>query len=173
MYGSMVYTSLGRDLAQWWTSIQQGEVVAALSREMMVGKSECLSVLVCGIWTFLRDHMIYSKLQISGYKEKNNDILVACFGIQQQQNWCNACVAKIGLYLWNQWCLCHDTKWDMCVGALSTHHNLFLVNSMSGCSDIYLSLQHVQTFHQFCESLYMFIDNCDKYGLWLLERLCA
>jgi len=67
------------------------------SEEMMVGKSECLSVL-----TFLRDHMIYSKLQIFRYKEKNNDILVACFGIQQQQNQCNACVAKSGLYLWNQ-----------------------------------------------------------------------
>jgi len=86
--------------------------------EMMVGKSDCLSVLVCGIWTFLIGHMIYSKSQTLRYKEKNNDILIACFGIQQPQNWCNACVAKIGLYLRNQSCLCHDLKWDMCVGLI-------------------------------------------------------
>jgi len=44
--------------------------------------------------------------------------LLACFGIQQPQNQCNACDAKIGLYLRNQWCLCHDQKRDMCMGSL-------------------------------------------------------
>ena len=124
------------------------------AEEMMVGKSECLSVLVCGIWTFTRDHMIYSKSQILRCKGKNDDILIACFGIQQPQNWCNACVAKIGLYLRNKSCLCHDPKCDMCVGVLSIHCNLVLVNGVSGCWDIHLLLHHVQTLHQFCGPLY-------------------
>jgi len=39
---------------------------------------------------------------------------------QAYKNCCNACVTKIGLYLRNKLCLCHDPKCDMCMRALST-----------------------------------------------------
>ena len=39
---------------------------------------------------------------------------------------------------------------------------VFLVNSMSGCSDIHLSLQHVQTLHWFCSPLY-----CSELSQWI------
>ena len=122
--------------------------------EMMVGKRMCFSVLDCGIWTFLRDHQIYSRSQILRYKKKNNDIPIVCFGIRRPQNRCNACVAKIGLYLMNQWWLCHDLKCGMCVGVLSTYYNLVLLNRTSCPWDIYLPFQHVQTLQQFCGPLY-------------------
>ena len=174
-YGIMAYTSFGRDLMSWWTSIRHGEDVAALSRGIMVGKSECFSVLVCGIWTFLRDHIIYSRSQILRYKEKNYNILIVCFGIHWPQNLCNACAAKIGLYLMNQLCLCHYLKWDMCMGALSAYNNLFLVDSMSGSLDIHLPFQHTQTLQRFCGSLYLlwFTFSFFAYACMITCTLCS
>jgi len=161
----MKYVECIQDMVSWFTTVWEviwcnggpasGKERLWLhwAREVIVGKSECLSVIVCGIWTFLRDHMIYSKSQILRYKEKNNDILKACFGFQGPQNHCNACVAKIGLYLRNQSCLCHDPKWDMCVGVISTHHKLFHVITVSCCRDIHWSLTTVKTLQWFCRSL--------------------
>src|SRR5882762_8380476 len=88
--------------------------------------------------------------QVLRYKEKKYDILIVCFGIHQLQNLCNACAVKIGPYLMNKSSLCHDLTCDMCMGALSTHHNFFLVDSMSGSLDIHLPFQHVQTLQRFC-----------------------
>jgi len=43
----------------------------------------------------------------------------------------------------------------MCMGALYSYHNLFLVDSMSGSLAIHLPFQHIQTLQRFCGSLYV------------------
>jgi len=59
------YKSFGRDMISQWTSIKQGEVTVAMGRGrgfvMMVGKWNWLFWFVCGIQTFIIDHMIYHK----------------------------------------------------------------------------------------------------------------
>ena len=50
----------------------------------MVGKWDWLFSLVCGIWTFIIDHMIYHKSQIFKYKEKREDTLTYIIGIENK-----------------------------------------------------------------------------------------
>jgi len=112
----MVYTSLGRDLMPWMDQHQARRGCGCTEQgEWWWARVSAFSVLVCGIWTFLRDYMIYSRSWILRYKEKNYDILIVMLRIHQLQNLCNVCAVKIGPYLKNKSSLCHDLTCDMCM----------------------------------------------------------
>jgi len=74
-YDSMVHTSLWTDLVQWWISIKQGQVVAALSRGNNGGQ-EWLPICAC-LWHLnlpYRSHNLlqFTDLKIQGEKQWNS-----------------------------------------------------------------------------------------------------
>ena len=158
----MEYVECITDMVAWftpvWEEIQYNDGQASSKERLWLhwagemendGGQEWLLICAC-LWHLNLPYRSHDLLQVTDLKIQGEKqwYSYSMLWNSTATNQCNACVAKIGLYLRNQSCSCHDLKWDMCVGVLSTYPNLFLVNSISGCSDIHLSLQHVQTLHQ-------------------------
>ena len=95
-------------------SIKQGEVVVALGRrrgfKMMVGKWNWLFSLVCGIWTFLIDHITYTSDRFWNTSRYSYIISIQNYIYQKLKNHSNGNPVLKWAYLYILWTKSHDQR---------------------------------------------------------------